>query len=469
VSAPWWRRPAVLATGIVVLAGLLRLHGLGSWPWEQDELYTLFDATHLGGGGSGPGVAARPLYYLLQHALFAIGPATPLAMRIPPFLFGVFGVWLTWWVGRRTLGEQAGLVGALLLALSPWHLYASQFARYWTALYDLGLLFYWLYPLARDRDEGPAYVPALLVALIGAFTHPTFAFAVVGVVAAAALVSGSGARGFRLPSRREWLWFWVPLAIGAVAFTLVVKLAGSPKALPIHAGRGWAANLRVLLGMLEWMTPAVATAGALSAVYLATRPGRDGDARWGWSTILGCGSLVVLLLIAGRKADIYADYGMGMLPLIYLAIGGALQRVSERIASPWPAAAGAAVLVAATLPGVASHLVDGTRFDYRTAYNYIMHSDSTRLVLGLPTFTQRAYAPRLNFAEFQTEVPQLDSALALHREFWIVASYSRSGLLGDDGSATGWIDSHCRVALRVGRPRFDDRSYVVNVLACGAP
>ena len=69
---------------------------------------------------------------MMQHLLLKVIPPTALTLRLPAFLFGVLGVWATWRLARRAFGTTAGLVAAALVALSPWHLYASQFARYWT-------------------------------------------------------------------------------------------------------------------------------------------------------------------------------------------------------------------------------------------------------------------------------------------------------------------------------------------------
>jgi predicted membrane-bound mannosyltransferase len=116
---------------VLGLATLLRLHGLATWPLEQDELYTIRDAVAFGQQINW----LRPFYFFLQQLLLQLLPPTPLFLRMPPFLFGVLGVWLTWVLGRKVFGTTAGLVAAFMVAISPWHLYASQFARYWTLVY----------------------------------------------------------------------------------------------------------------------------------------------------------------------------------------------------------------------------------------------------------------------------------------------------------------------------------------------
>ena len=72
--------------GIVVLAAALRLWGLPSWEWDGDELYTIRDARDLGASAvrtGAPGIAARPIYYLIQFLLLKVFPETPFFLRLP--------------------------------------------------------------------------------------------------------------------------------------------------------------------------------------------------------------------------------------------------------------------------------------------------------------------------------------------------------------------------------------------------
>ena len=141
---------------ILLLAAALRLVGLRSNSFFQDELYTVEEATNLFHSTAQPGIWARPFYYVVQHMLLALAPPTPLALRLLPFVLGVLGVWLTWLVGKRVLGEVAGLVAAFLLAITPWHLFVSGMARYWSLVYVLAALGYLALhqaeQLGRTRD-----------------------------------------------------------------------------------------------------------------------------------------------------------------------------------------------------------------------------------------------------------------------------------------------------------------------------
>jgi len=40
-------------------------------------------------------------------------------LRLPSFAAGVLSVWLTWVLGRRWAGQEAGLLARLLAAVNP--------------------------------------------------------------------------------------------------------------------------------------------------------------------------------------------------------------------------------------------------------------------------------------------------------------------------------------------------------------
>lgn len=213
------RRVPWVLVGIMVLAVALRLPGLG-FALEQDELYTLIDAIALFDSPSKPGIAARPFYYLFQHVLLGIGPATPVALRLPPLVFGLAGVWVTWLLGTRVFNPTAGWMAALLVAISPWHLHASGFARYWTLLYLLAAVFYLFLAAAWSSDRPAHYLAALGAALLGSVTHPTFLFAAAGAALGVTLSRPDGTLGWRWPSRRAWQLLWGPWAAGLVVGAL---------------------------------------------------------------------------------------------------------------------------------------------------------------------------------------------------------------------------------------------------------
>ena len=456
--------------GLLLVAAALRIYGAAVFPYEQDELYTLIESSALWDSPLRPGIEARPLYYLLQHAVLWVIQPSGFALRVLPVLFGVAGVAVTWLAARAVLGRGAALVAGALVAASPWHLHASGMARYWSLVYLLAALFYWRVLRAHETDRPRDYLLALAPLLLGAVTHPTFAFPVAGASAALWLTRRTGRPGWCWPSRAAVRWLWVPAVIFAVAAYTALSLAGRESSVRNFAGRGWTASVRLLPAMVEWMTPTVFAAGGLGALLLWSAGGTPVARRWGAMATLGGLTALVLLFAASLVTDTYADYGIAMLPLVFVSAAGLVQLVLDRLRAGAGAfvAAAAGLLLAATLPSLASYLSDGTRFDYRPAYRAVAAADPRAVVLAWPVVLQRHYAPELNARELRMEPLLLERTLRDVGELWAIVPVQRYGIVGDDGDrAARWLAARCRLADSFERPRFDYRRYRVELYRCG--
>jgi len=462
----------LLLAGILVLALALRLHGLSRWPFEQDELYTLHDAIDLGARSDAAGAAGilgRPIYYLLQHGLLRFLPPSPLWLRVPPMLFGVLGVWLSWRLGRACFGRVAGLVAALLVAFSPWHLYASQTARYWSLVYALSAVVLLAILKAVETRRVRYYLLAASVVVLGGLTHPTFLFPLPGVAVAFALFTTGGRLRRPIAFLRHLLLPWGPAFGVLAAWALFLKVGGHGAALHNWSGRGASATLRLVPAMVQWATPGV-VAAALIFFWVLARSGKRGDRRWAAAATLGSISALSLMIVASFRTDVYADYGMSMLPLVYVSIGGGVQLMKRRMRQDgdWFAAAVLVVLVSGALPGVVSHLNGGSRLDYREAYTYIETHAPEVLTVGSPQVVAAYYAPGLRHEDFRRDTLYLGNLLRREGGFWLVGSYRRYGLLGGSRQVERWMIGHCQTVLRTRHTRIDYREYLVKLHWCGA-
>jgi len=79
---PLWGWAVALA--LLAVAAAFRVPGVMGHIFDQDELYTLVESTHLFSTTLEPGIEARPVYYLLQHALLGVVPHTEIGLRILP-------------------------------------------------------------------------------------------------------------------------------------------------------------------------------------------------------------------------------------------------------------------------------------------------------------------------------------------------------------------------------------------------
>ena len=117
----------LLALGLIL--GLVRFYKLGEWSLWMDEALTLTDAQRISDGA-----LHNPVGYGLVVGfakLFSDHPSEAL-LRLLPALAGWACLPLSYWAFRPLLSARAAAGATLLLALSPWHLFWSQSARFYT-------------------------------------------------------------------------------------------------------------------------------------------------------------------------------------------------------------------------------------------------------------------------------------------------------------------------------------------------
>ncbi len=147
---------------ITALAALLRFYKLGAWSFWGDELLTVVDVPD----GFNFELLRRSLMLSTIQAVIGQLGVSEWSARLAPAIVGVLSAPILYFPVRRMLGPAVALLFALLLAVSPWHLYWSQNARYYVLLllfYTLALLF--LYCGLRERRVSFSLLGLLFLAL----------------------------------------------------------------------------------------------------------------------------------------------------------------------------------------------------------------------------------------------------------------------------------------------------------------
>ena len=179
---------------VLLLAFGLRTYQLEAQSLWSDEGLSLYRAGQLPaellrGVITVDGVATRdtnpPFYFLLLHAWQSAGGVGQVAgagvfyLRYLSVLAGLLAVPLLYLLGRRAFGWGVGLAAALLLAISPFHVWMSQELRNYSLLVLLNLFsVYGLYRFMLARPDGEPGARrgrwlALWAAagLLGVYTH----------------------------------------------------------------------------------------------------------------------------------------------------------------------------------------------------------------------------------------------------------------------------------------------------------
>lgn len=176
-----------LVLALILLLGLsLRLYRLGSYPpgltWDEAALgYNAFSVLKTARDEHGAflplvfksfGDYKPGLYvYAALPSVAALG-LNEFSTRLPSALFGVLALWGIYLLANHLfprLSPKIGLLAALLLAVSPWHLYFSRGA--WEVNVYVTLLVFSLYFLLKALSSSFPLWPSLLLALSTLFTY----------------------------------------------------------------------------------------------------------------------------------------------------------------------------------------------------------------------------------------------------------------------------------------------------------
>ena len=120
-----------------------------------------------------------PLYFILAWFASKIGSA-PELVRLPSLVAGTISIPLTYLLGVRTVGRGAGLIGTLVMALSPFMIFFSANGRAYAVMICL-LLCSSLAMLAATRTGHTRWWVAYAVAVcLAMYAHYTAAFVLTG-------------------------------------------------------------------------------------------------------------------------------------------------------------------------------------------------------------------------------------------------------------------------------------------------
>ncbi|MCX5868794.1 MAG: glycosyltransferase family 39 protein [Proteobacteria bacterium] len=111
-----------------------------------------------------------PLYYLILHPFLSLGIREEI-LRLPSFLFGSLAIPLVYLIGRELYGKPQGLIAALLLAFSPFHIFYSQEARMYPLFFFWVCLSTYLLILALRGGQWKFWIGYALATAFSLYTH----------------------------------------------------------------------------------------------------------------------------------------------------------------------------------------------------------------------------------------------------------------------------------------------------------
>jgi mannosyltransferase len=111
-----------------------------------------------------------PLYFFLLVPFYILS-RSEWTLRLVSVISGIISIPLIYLLGKRLFNKKIGLISALLLAISPFHLYYSQELRPYSLFLFFSLQFFYLSYLALESDRTPYYLGMVATFVLGFYTH----------------------------------------------------------------------------------------------------------------------------------------------------------------------------------------------------------------------------------------------------------------------------------------------------------
>ena len=368
-----------IALFLLVSASVIRAYGIGDWGLSFDEYFT-YDQAHLRAGN-----IINPAYYFLVSNLFHMFGTSEAMARLPALVFACLSVpvfYLTW---SSIIGRRAALLASILIVISTWHLWHSQFARFYSAVFFFASLSYYYFYRSIKEDS------FLLLCLSGVFLLFAILFH-----ATAALVGVSFTLFclYLLCFQRDSEMFnKIPKIF--LAGCLVVLIASFSYFFTIlddwQSGEKWGYNsFWILPQLIKYVQIPIGICAFLGLMNLYKK--NTGFLAY---VLVALIVQVLFLFVGANFMSVRPDYIYHTMPLIFVLAGVFLAGVFKG-GNPLVAAGVSLLVVSSMLPETLSFFTNKKSLDIRepVAFMEREYKEGDKVVafvFGLDTYSEREY------------------------------------------------------------------------------
>ncbi len=393
-----------------------RFYKLGDWSFWIDEMYTVNGAKYIGDWPP----ARLPFYLALTRLSTELFGISEWSARLAPALIGSFTIPLLYFPTKRIFGKEIALLASLLLAISLWHIFWSQNARFYSLLllfYNLGLFYFYI-----GLTEGKkGYLLLSLVCLVLAMRERELAFYAIPVVGAYFLLLLI--LPFEKPDWLRWRNFFLagtPLILffiydganylingNSYFITLVTIFVGNPIDTPIRI---------LILILFNIGLPIICLALAAMVILYVEK------SKAGLFVTVAAGIPIILLVAASKFIFTVDRYALITLPAWIILAATAIYRLYLWLPKQDKLLAGAVtlILIADALGG---HLMyyqinRGNRLDWRNGFTYV----EQRMAEGEIIVTTRPEIGAFYLGEEAMSLKDFDPVMAVNQNqrIWFV-------------------------------------------------
>lgn len=173
---------------IILFAAALRFYRLGEWSFWIDEIFTInhavshFSTIELLLKNIPPSRNWIPISVIMNAQTLNLVGINEWSARLAPAIIGILSIPILYFPTRKIFGPRIALISVLFLAISPWHLFWSQNARFYSSLMLFYTLALFAFHLGIEEDK-PGYLLVFFVLLYLAVSERLSALFIFPVVA----------------------------------------------------------------------------------------------------------------------------------------------------------------------------------------------------------------------------------------------------------------------------------------------
>ncbi len=167
-------KPLGILLLILALGAFLRIYGLGAESFWFDEIMSIYFAKGDIDSIINPPsyeVHIPPLYYILLHFWIQFFGTSEFAARLLSAIFGIFSIPVLYKLGKTLFDYGSGLYGALILAISMFHIKFCQEARMYSLLTFTTLISMLLFVKSLKEDKLKFWIGYVIGSVLMLYSH----------------------------------------------------------------------------------------------------------------------------------------------------------------------------------------------------------------------------------------------------------------------------------------------------------
>jgi 4-amino-4-deoxy-L-arabinose transferase-like glycosyltransferase len=443
------RKDLAILVGLILFALVSRGYGLAQWDFVVDEYYTVYEAEQRYKS------LTNPAYYALVLGSFKLFGVTEWSARLPAMVLGVLAVpifYLTW---RNVLGRNVALIGALLIIFSSWHLWYSQYSRFYSGVFLFGSLSYFFYYRAIRLDSVRYLLWAMLANVVGFLFHATFILVPVSCAVFSVIVLLWRQSRIQAHSARVAK---MHVALVGAAGLIAMPFLWDLGELWYRSEQLWGSSPSALALQITKYVQIPVALSAFFGVILFLQKHRLEAIFFG----IGAGVPILVLVIGSTFVAVRPDYIFYILPVVFLLAALLCEEVRLALAHYRIAAhALTLTLIVSMFPEMISHYTGRKSLDIRDTVAFVenVYQPGDRVlsfVAGFDHYSQNKYPmarrPGNPYDNGKAWAQVLQPYVVGAGRLWIVLPATRNPLAN---GLEGWLRANASLAWRKYEKRYD--------------